>query len=245
MNKNPLRKQAYELIQRRILSGDLAAGQRISEQALAKDLGVSRTPVRSAIRELESEGLVEQVPRFGTIVKRLDRRDLAELYEMRVALEGFAANLAADRILPEDLEALASLIDEISSLVDEKLPEKQTDDPETIAQFVGADMQFHVIILRSTGNRRLMKSVADSRMLSQWSNFARTQHDLPTLAEIWDQHRRILDALESADADAARQAMIDHIRFSSNVALRVYDRLQAEGDAAEAMRWAPASFQGK
>src|SRR5262245_15044729 len=90
-------QRAYEHIQEAILSGHLPAGSVVSEAVLAKSLGISRTPVGEAIRQLAREGLVQQVPRYGTIVKPIDRRELIELYEMRAALESYAAARAAEK----------------------------------------------------------------------------------------------------------------------------------------------------
>lgn len=238
MSNGTLRTRAYQHIQNKILSGEFLAGQRISEQALAEEIGISRTPVRSAIRQLESEGLLDQVPRFGTIVKKLDHRELSELYDMRVALEGFGAEVAAGCITPEDIGLLTTLCGQMQVDVEEQRSARTIDDPETVGRFVDADMQFHLIILRATGNRRLMKSVAGSRMLSQWGGFARKQQDSRLLAGAWNQHLQILNGLKQGDAEQARQQMVDHIRFSKTLALTLFDRLQAEGDAAEVMQWA-------
>jgi DNA-binding GntR family transcriptional regulator len=239
MQDDSLRQRAYRHIHSKILSGDLAAGQKVSEQALAEELGISRTPVRSAIHELESEGLVEQVPRYGTIVKKTERRDVIEFFELRQALESFAAEVAATRISPDDLERITVLCDRMYELVQQNQlsHQKLNDDDKILAQFVDADMDFHAIILRSTGNRRLMKSVADSRMMSQSRHHSRQPERIEVLAEAWDGHRQILTALLARDAERARAAMADHIRFSKEHALKIFDRVQAEGDAAELLHW--------
>jgi DNA-binding GntR family transcriptional regulator len=102
-------------------------------------------------------------------------------------------------------------------------------------QFVDADMEFHLIILRATGNRRLMKAVADSRMLSQWGHHARQRQRLEAMARAWEGHRHILEVLNARDPQQSRHAMAQHIRFSKDQALLIYDRVQAEGDAAEVL----------
>ena len=236
MHENTLRDRAFRHIQSKILSGELAAGHRLSEQSLAEELGISRTPVRSAIHELESAGLLEQVPRYGTIVRKADRRDLEELYDLREALESFAAEVAAGCITPEDLDTLAALCERMYQFVAETQRLSQLlSDGNALDQFVDADVEFHLIILRATGNRRLMKAVADSRMLSQWGYHARQKQRTDAMAQAWEGHRRILESLNSRDPQHSRQAMAQHIRFSKDQALRIYDRLQAEGDAAEVL----------
>src|ERR1700761_6601158 len=101
MTETSLRDRPSHLIQRKILSGEIPSGGKVSEQAIAEELGISRTPVRSAIHELESEGLLEQVPRYGTIVRQANRRDLLELFDLRLALESFAAEMATETISAE------------------------------------------------------------------------------------------------------------------------------------------------
>ena len=236
MHENTLRERAFRHIQSKILSGELAAGHRLSEQSLAAELGISRTPVRSAIHELESAGLLEQVPRYGTIVRRADRRDLEELFDLREALESFAAEIAAVCITAEDLDMLATLCQQMYLFLAETQRSNQSlAEANILDRFVDADMEFHLVILRATGNRRLMKAVADSRMLSQWGHHARQKQRIEAMAQAWEGHRRILDSLHAHDPQRSRQAMAQHIRFSKEQALRIYDRVQAEGDAAEVL----------
>jgi len=214
MSTESLRKRAYHVIQGKILSGALPAGEKVSELALADEIGISRTPVRSAIRELEMEGLVKQVPRYGTIVKRLGRRELSELYDLRVALEGFAIEQAAECFEPGDLHQLEIICEKMRPLVDSYRGQTAIDDTEVISSFVEADMQFHLVILKAVGNRQLMRSVAGSRMLSHWGRFARKQHDVQYLAGAWEQHARILQVLKTGDSEQSRLEMISHIRSS-------------------------------
>jgi DNA-binding GntR family transcriptional regulator len=237
MHENSLRERAFRHIQGKILSGELAGGHRLSEQSLAEELGISRTPVRSAIHELESAGLLEQVPRYGTIVRKADRRDLEELFDLREALESFATEVAAVSITSEDVETLEALCDQMYRLLSDAQQSNQTlAEGSVLDRFVDADMEFHLIILRATGNRRLMKSVADSRMLSQWGHHARQKQRFEAMSEAWEGHRRIIDALYVRDPERSRRAMAQHIRFSKEQALKIFDRLQAEGDAAEVLR---------
>src|SRR5580704_7630282 len=108
-----LKQHAYKLIRKRLLSGSLPPGGRLSDDALAKELGISRSPVREAISQLTSEGLVEYRPRSGAYVRVPEPRELAEWYETRIALEGFAVMRAAERITEPQLSELAQLSDEM------------------------------------------------------------------------------------------------------------------------------------
>src|ERR1700709_2667358 len=115
-----IRERAYQYIQSQIAAGELSSGVAISELLLAKELGSSRTPVREAIGQLVSEGLLEQTPNRGTIVVRLTREDIIDLYELREALEVYVvAKVARDQLAPEDLQRLQKLSDGILTLIEE------------------------------------------------------------------------------------------------------------------------------
>lgn len=238
MSTGSLREKAYEFIQRKILSQEYAPGQKLSELSVAEEMGISRTPVRSAIRELEHEGFLEQVPRYGTIVRKTDRRDIAELYDMRQALEGFAAQQAAERMSDDEIQELTQLCDEMDSLVTELRSGAEELNEETLGRFVDADMQFHVAVLRSTGNRRLMKSVSDSRLLSEWGRYARRPHNAEMMGNTWKQHRQLVDAIRTRDGMEAYKAMAEHMQFSRNLALEIFDRMEADGHAEQLLNWA-------
>ncbi len=236
MEKLPRRKQAYQYIQQRILSGDLPAGTQISELALAREIGMSRMPIREAIRQLEVEGLVRQVPRFGTIVHSLDRPEMAELYEVREALESHAAESIAGQLRNEDKRILSLLCNKIV-LVGRALKDsdEKTFSPELMQKFLAADMGFHMVILRASGNRRMMKIVSDLRVLSQIFTAQRETHDLKIVVSVYRYHRRILRALNRGNGALARYWMREHIRESRRLALESFDRRQALGDARTAL----------
>jgi len=236
MEKTPRRKQAYQYIQQRILSGDLPAGTQISELALAKEIGMSRMPIREAIRQLEVEGLVRQVPRFGTIVHSLDRSEMAELYEVREALESHAAESIAEHLTSEDQQILSLLCKKIL-LIAQQLRDsnEKTFSPELMQKFLAADMGFHMVILRASGNRRMMKIVSDLRVLSRIFTAKREPHDLKIVTSVYRFHRRILRALKRGNGTAARYWMREHIRESRRLALESFDRRQAMGDARAAL----------
>jgi DNA-binding GntR family transcriptional regulator len=234
-----LSQQAYEFIQQRIVSGELAAGDVISEHSVAREIGISRTPVREAIQQLESEGLVEQVARYGTIVRRPERRDVVELYELREALECFAVRRAAEVIDAAAVAMLQKLCGEMAEVIERFA---QTADgagggplPGALKRrFLAADMAFHMVIIRATGNRRIMKSVGESRVLARIFATPRQQHDLPQLRSTQAYHESILAAVQQRQGDAAERTMRDHIRASMSEALAHFDRDAADRAAAEA-----------
>ena len=224
--KDPsMRQRAYDHLQRKLLSGELAAGSVVSEQSLATEIGMSRTPVREAIRTLEQEGVLEQVPRYGTIVRRADRNDLIELYELRESIEPFAVAKAALAVLPEDLISLRRVCDEIGTLVKElkksKLP--ALDAPQ-MQRLLSADLGFHLLLLRAAGSQRMMKIVSESRLLTGIFGTQRQAHTIAVLQQTHQDHLAILEAVESGNAKAASRDMAEHIRHSKQQALDAYDR---------------------
>ena len=220
-----MRQRAYDHLQRKLLSGELAVGSVVSEQSLATEIGMSRTPVREAIRTLEHEGILEQVPRYGTIVRKLERADLIELYELREAIEPFAVAKAAANVLPEDLISLRSLCDEIAKLARElkksKLPAL---DAAQLQRLLSADLGFHLLLLRTSGNQRMMKIVSDSRLLTGIFGTQRQAHTHAVLSRTYDDHKAILDAVERCNARAAMRAMAEHIAHSKQQAIEAYDQ---------------------
>src|SRR5882724_5280735 len=179
MSSDPLREHAYKHIHGKLLAGELPAGQVVSEHSLAREIGISRTPVREAIRRLEQEGILEQVPRYGTIVRRPQRRDLQELYQLREALEPYAVAQVAGRLCPEDLGMLGRLCDEIRTIATAvKKARRPVVDLALMRRLLSADLGFHMVLLRASGNRRLMKIISDSRVLTRIFGTPRQEHDL-------------------------------------------------------------------
>jgi len=232
MSSDPLREQAYKHIHGKLLAGELPAGHVLSELSLAREIGISRTPVREAIRRLEQEGILEQVPRYGTIVRRPERRDLEELYQVREALEPYAVAQVAGRLSADDLGMLGRLCEEIKVIAGavKKAP-RPVVDAALMRRLLSADLGFHMVLLRASGNRRLMKIIADSRVLTRIFGTPRQEHDLAVIEETYRFHHQILRAVKTGDGESARQLMAEHIRASMREALAHYDRDRAQSDS--------------
>ena len=221
----PLRQRAYDHLQRKLISGELRSGSMVSEQSLATEIGMSRTPVREAIRTLEQEGVLEQLPRFGTRVRTLERRDLEELYELREAVEPFAVAKAARSVLPEDVLSLRRVCAEIQALAAElKKSKVPTLDAAQMQRLLSADLGFHLMLLRVAGNQRMMKIVSESRLLTAIFGTQRQAHTIQVLEQTHREHLAVLDAVERGDGTAASRAMSVHIQASKRQALEAYDR---------------------
>jgi DNA-binding GntR family transcriptional regulator len=226
-----LRAKAYQHIQRKLLAGDWAAGDVLSELAVAKELGTSRTPVREAFRDFEQEGVLEQVPRFGTRVKALDRRDLVELYELREALEPFAVVQAAGRLSEADAHTLQALCDDMKAVAEDlRKRGRSSPDSAMMKRLMSADLTFHQLLIRAAGNRRMMKIVADSRLLARIFATPRQEHNVTVIEETHRYHTQILHAVKAGKGEVARKLMAEHIRASLKEALDHFDLKQASAD---------------
>jgi DNA-binding GntR family transcriptional regulator len=215
-----LAQRAYRQLQDQILSGHFPAGSVLSEASIARNLGISRTPVGEAIRQLARDGLVRQIPRFGTIVKAVDRRDLIDQYEMREALESFAAGRAAERIRPDALEQLEQYCQVFDGLLRDMQEQKiEALDDELLRLFLATDLAFHVLIVESAGNQRILSTVQEMRAISGILRVRRGRHDLGIVQRTRDSHRRILAAIAARDPAAATAEMLTHIRNSKETSL--------------------------
>ena len=144
-----LRGQAYDILKRQLLSGEMRPGERVNEVVMAARLGISRGPLREAIRNLEQEGLLIAAPHRGTFVRQLNQVEAAELQEVRLALETAAACRLAQRWTPE---AKALLEDRLENLRGMHL------DHSTLAERMSADLAFHEAICEASGNETLLET---------------------------------------------------------------------------------------
>ena len=142
----PLRDVVSEALRQAIKEGILKPGERLMEIQLADELGVSRTPIREAIRKLELEGFVVMIPRRGTYVADISLKDVVQVFEIRSALEELAAGLAAERITPDELEELERILVEINEYIDR----------DEFDKIVDTDIRFHGVLYRASRNNRLV-----------------------------------------------------------------------------------------
>jgi len=226
-------QKAFEHIRQRILSGELAPGAVLSEATLAKELGLSRTPVGEALRELAGVGLVQQIPRFGTIVRNITPDEMVELFEVREGLEPHAVALAAQRITPADVQRLTQLCRRLESFQTQlEAGGGAMLEGQPLREFLAADMAFHTLLIHATGNRRMARLIRDSHVMIQLFGARRLPHDRPIVAEVCRHHAQILAAVQAGDAEAARHAAAQHIRASLNHTLERLPQQRGGGDLA-------------
>lgn len=226
-----LRNEAYDRIRGKLAFGQLAAGSEVSEPMLAEMLGISRTPVREALQQLEVEGLVERNPRRRTVVRNPDRQDILDLFELREGLECFAVMLAARRRSRADLDRLRFLCQEMKRPIEEL----QRSDAKALSEaklrkLLAADMGFHLTLIQAAGNRHIMKIVADSHVLTQLFCAPRQEHDLKHVSDNYRVHMEIFQAVEQSDPDESHKLMTAHIRQTLHEALEYYDSIHPEPD---------------
>ena len=204
----PLRDVVFNTLRQAIIKGDLKPGERLLEIQLADKLGVSRTPVREAIRKLELEGLVTMVPRRGTTVLGITKKHLKDVLEIRSALEELALELACRRITTEQYEELVRL----EALLEAK------QDSDNAFELSDIDEKFHEQIYQATNNPRLVQLLANLReqMYRFRLEYMKAKDKRPRLIQ---EHQQIIKALKNKDSKAGRKAIYDHIVNQANAIL--------------------------
>jgi DNA-binding GntR family transcriptional regulator len=214
----PLREVVYETLRDAIQSGALPPGERLMEIQLAEELGVSRTPVREAIRKLELERFVVMLPRRGTYVANLSLKDINEVFEIRAALDGLAAGLAAERITEEELEQMERLLVEIADHIEQRDNQK----------IVETDEAFHDILYRASRNERLVGIIYNLR--EQFTRFRSVSINYPgRLQNTLEEHRQVVEAIAQRNVEVAQQKAREHIENAEQTLLLEMDQLRNSG----------------
>ena len=196
----PLREAICESLRNAIKNGKLKPGERLMEVQLAEELGISRTPVREAIRKLEQEGYVIMLPRRGTYVSSVSVHDVQEIFEIRTALEKLSTGLAARRIENDELEQLQKLLTKIEGYIEKR----------DIDNIVKTDIEFHDLLYHVSRNERLSGII--SNLKEQLARFRTLSMSYPgRLEETLEEHREMVEAIASGDVEAAREAAERHM----------------------------------
>jgi DNA-binding GntR family transcriptional regulator len=201
-----LREQVLAELRRRIVDGDYAQGERLTETRLADDFGVSRNPVREALRVVEAEGFVQILPRRGAVVATLDETAVRDLFAVREQLETLAAGLAAERATAKDVTRLRRLLDEASAATEAK-------DFDQVAELNSA---FHRAVIDVSGNRWLLSISAAMYHHVHWVFRVGAAQRAP---HSWEEHIRLVDAIEARDPAAASTAAREHVEAAAKAAM--------------------------
>jgi len=200
-------QDAYARLLEGIRAGNLRPGDRLTETDLATRLGISRTPVREAIRALEIDGLVIHTPRVGATIRALNSAEITELYEMRAVLEGTAARFAARAAYKSEVAELQDINQEMTAALGNP------------AELSTLNARFHVVLLNAARNRflvRSMQSIQKTLLILGPSTLEETDRAEAALRE----HQAIIDALVAHDEDAAEAAMRTHIEAAHRTRLK-------------------------
>ena len=213
-NHKPLREIVYEELKRQIMVGEIAPGTRMMEVELADEMGVSRTPVREAIRKLEKEGLVTIEPRRGAYASDISAKEMVDILEVRQNLDGMAAGLAAQKITDEGKNELSRIARQY----------KESVDSGNVDEIIRNDEAFHKYIVGLSGNKTLIKMVSQVQELAlrfrylYYEDFSRFQNQ-PS------EHQAIVDALAAGDVTSARKNAELHVVRLKDFVIREGEKL--------------------
>ena len=218
-------KQVYEFLREKLLAGQYLPGTRISEFAIAKELRISRSPIREAISKLISDGLIEKHPGIGVFVKVPDLREIKEVFVLREMLECHAVEEVINKIKLEQINKLQSYCNEIHSAAN-KLRSKDGPKDDLLKTVIDADLAFHMLILKVADNQQILKIIENYRILTSiFSLYFDKQFDLREVANIWREHTKILQAIKKQDSQKACYWIKKQIHRSQHLAIAGYEHL--------------------
>jgi DNA-binding GntR family transcriptional regulator len=219
-------------LQQRVLSGAIPSGARLRQNALAAEFGVSRTPIREALRKLQAAGFVDLQPHRGALVRGLSPREIRDAYEVRAELEALAAELAASRIRHDQLdrlyEAQAQFADGLAAAVEARAAGEDAGERQSLA-WGRANDQFHQVIQEAAGNDVLVATLTHlHRSFPRDLSKLVLAESTPLLRANVREHEQIIEALERREGGEARDLMRRHVRHAGElVTLRFEQRTRA------------------
>ncbi len=201
-----LREKILENIRDAIISGSLKAGSRVSEPELAERYGISRTPIREAFRQLESEGYLTVIPRRGAVVSEFSPKDVEEFYAIKSIMEGYAARRACEKFSSKDLDRLQAINDKLAELA------RQND----IKHFFKVHSEFHDLFIKAADNEKLRELI--NGLVTKFQRLRLTSLSLPGRMIISVQeHEKIIDAFRRKDADTAEDLVRKNAEYGGRV----------------------------
>src|SRR3989304_1919350 len=207
-NHLTLREKIVETIRNAIVNGQLASGTRVAEPDLADKFGISRTPIREAFRQLESEGCITVIPRRGAIVASRSPKDVADFYDLKAVLEGYAARTAAKKLTPKDIDKMESVNRQMEAAAGKK----------DVRKVLALHNEFHDIFVKSCGNEKLHSIVQN--LVMQFQRF-RLILMMPGRVEgVIEQHREIIDAFRKQDSALAESPARKNALYGKKILLR-------------------------
>ena len=198
-----LREQIVSSLRESIIKGELNPGQKLTEPELAERLGISRTPIREAFRQLESEGFLTVIPRRGAVVSKITRKEIQDFYELKSLLEGYAARVGAEKITEKGLEKLRKLNEQLAFLAEKG---------DVEAFFIKND-EFHNTFISYCGNVKLLEF--REHLVQRFMRFRLGALSVPgRLMDSVKQHKTIIRAFEKKDGRLAEAVVLEHALLS-------------------------------
>jgi DNA-binding GntR family transcriptional regulator len=236
------RENAYRHIRHKVASGEFPAGERLYPAAVAREIGMSLVPVREAIGQLQSEGLIVQKPRRGIFVREIERRDLVDLIEFRTTLECAASAAAARRINAAQLRDLDERWQDLCRATkpfDVPAGTQPNNLSELLQEWHLADVAFHMLLFRAAGNRRAIRVIEDThvmiRMFGQRvDNPAAWADAAAYTAKNLQVHKEVYEAVRRRDSKGARRAMGLHMRRAGKNLLARFDWFERHKETGRA-----------
>lgn len=207
-NHRTLRERILSTIRAAIVNGQIRPGTRIMEPELAERFGISRTPIREAIRQLESEGLISVIPRKGAIVASISPQDISNFYELKMILEGHAARLAAKNLTENDLTKMETVNRQIEAASAKK----------NLSRVLDLHNEFHEIFLHACGNDKLHAIVQN--LVMQFQRFRLIPAMPGRIKGSIRQHTEIIEAFRRKDAARAEELVRKNALYGKNLLLR-------------------------
>jgi DNA-binding GntR family transcriptional regulator len=200
------RNEIYHKLKKAIIYGELSPGEKLSEISLAKNLNTSRTPIREAFRQLQAEGFIALVSNRGAYVSKLPPDEIAEVYDLLSLLEGYGAELAAQRITAEELECLKRIQHKLITYTEKK----------KFRDYMEKNDEFHHFLTQFSANKTLVKTVSELR--ARIYSYRLNSVIIPGYMENYvSDHEKIIEALGRRDAVKARKYMKGHVQFVKEI----------------------------
>jgi DNA-binding GntR family transcriptional regulator len=213
-----LREKILEMIRDAILKGTMKPGERVSEPELAERFGISRTPIREAFRQLESEGYLVVIPRKGAVVASLSERDIEEFYAIKILLEGFAAKMAAEKLTEKDIDKLES--------INERLKKIAADGD--VKSFFRVHNEFHDLFIKAAGNEKLYEMI--NQLVMRFKRLRLASLSQPGRMEISvEEHCNMIEAFKNHDGERADSL----VRHAATIGAGVLIQSMSEAETAE------------
>lgn len=224
--KKSLNDKAYEFIVHKLSSGEIKPGQKLSEPSLALACGVSRTPMREAVRRLIEEGVLYQIVKSGTYVTGFGAKEVSDAYEIRSVIESAMLAEAVEKLTKKDLAVLQDTCNRMHAAIESMRKAKMdimTGKPES--DFLDADILFHLTLLRASGNSLAEKIIVNAYRRNQFFGTHSHQRTLEHVASAWKFHCEILKACQNRNPKLAVKWLRDHIARSRRDALLPISRI--------------------